>query len=291
MRELLSHFYAQPDSDSLELLLVVEEVHRFLPKFTKDAPGEITLFLDRAVRELRKKGVGTVFISQVLTDFRASIRANTATKILMRTSYDGDIDRATKDMGRAYSKHLSKLKTGQGVVSFADFGKPFFVQFRPPLHSPKGMRGNEISEEMQSLKARKDIKEMLQPPKAEEIPEATELGKIRQRLDAIPEDKVEALKSLVPEVYDVIRELKGLPVPEKEKAEPGLPDEDLFLQKIREFTEKQGVPPRIVDVKLQLGWGDKKTTDAVKALVKGGRVKKVEDERDRRAKRLIVVSS
>jgi hypothetical protein len=251
MRELLSYFYTQPDSDKLKLLLVVEEVHRFLPKFTKDAPWEITIFLDRVIRELRKKGVGAIFISQVLTDFRASIRGNTATKILMRTSYDGDIDRATKDMGRAYSKHLNKLKTGQGVVSFADFGKPFFVRFRPPLHSPKGMTSEEISKEMEPYKTGEKIKEMLRPPKIEE------------------------------------REIEEPPEVVGKKL--GLSDEELFLQKIKEFKNDHGTPPRIIDIKQQLGWGDKKTTDVVKTLEKSGKVKKVEDERDRRAKRLVIM--
>jgi len=35
-----------------------------------------------------------------------------------------------------------------------------------------------------------------------------------------------------------------------------MPDTDLFLKKIKEFTEREGYAPVIKDIKSQLGWGD-----------------------------------
>lgn len=73
--------------------------------------------------------------------------------------------------------------------------------------------------------------------------------------------------------------------------ETELSDPALFLKKIREFTEKEGIAPRIIDIKGQLGWGDKKAFDVVEKLVRQGRVRKEEDPKDRRVKRLTLVNS
>ena len=242
------------------------------------------------------------------------MRANTATKIWLRNGYDVDVDRASQDMGSAYSKHLADLKAGQAIVDFAEFGSPFFVQFRPPLHNPKTLSNEEIKEEMVNLKVEGYMpQEILQIPKreltsttfAERIPQS-DLAQLEEKFKAVPNGKIEALKHLVPEVYDLFVTLGQMvgeetmeeavveTAPRKEEIPVSnfingeMPDTDLFLKKIKEFTEREGYAPVIKDIKSQLGWGDKKAFDIVEKLVKQDRVNKVEDPNDRRAKRLIL---
>jgi len=322
MRELLSYFYSQPDSRELKLLVILEEAHRFIPKNTPGIPNELYLFLDRVIRELRRKGVGTIFISQVMTDFKESIRANTATKIRLRTAYDGDILRASRDIGSIFANYLPKLKTGQGIVSFPNYGNPFFVQFRPPLHNPFALSDEEIMEEMKIFKEKSKI-EYLVKPEVDEIKKLTEkdlrairsispkiynvvksirantgityngdaskilsskFREIKEKLQDIPEGKLNALKELSPEIYEIIKSLKQILNIEREIK---IPEEELVFQKIKELNDETGLPQKPSDIVKDLKWGWKKVNEIVEKLEEQGRIKKKSDSRDKRIKRLI----
>ena len=323
MRELLSYFFSQPDSSELKLLLIVEEAHRFIPKNTPGIPNELYMFLDRVIRELRRKGVGTVFISQVMTDFRQSIRANTATKIRLRTTYDGDITRANKDIGSLFANYLPKLKTGQGIVSFPDYGNPFFVHFRPPLHSPFSISDEEIKDEMRIFKEKDHVAELLEL-KVDEIKKLTdkdlraikgiapkiydvirsirnvrgityakdlsklssrEFMDVKEKLEMLSSKKLQALEELLPEVYDIIKKLREIFAIEEEIK---LPEEEIFIQMMREFQDEKGIPPKQSDILNKLGWGWKKTGEIVNTLEEQGRIKIKPDLDDKRIKRLIL---
>jgi hypothetical protein len=123
------------ESGSLKSLLVLDEVHRLLPKY---GGRKAYTKLEQAVREFRKWGIGLLMISQVLTDFKGAIRGNIGTEIQMHTRYEGDIKRVRERHGASVSKLISKLPTGLGLVECADYnkGNPYFIEFRPLLHSP-----------------------------------------------------------------------------------------------------------------------------------------------------------
>lgn len=326
LRELLSYYYSQPDTSELKLLLIIEEAHRFIPKNTPGIPNELYVFLDRVIRELRKKGVGTVFISQVMTDFRQSIRANTATKIRMRTTYDGDITRASKDIGSQFANFIPKLKTGQGIVSFPDFGNPFFVQFRPPLHEPFGMTDEEIKNEMRFFKEKDHVSELLDN-KIDEIKKLSnddlraikgfspkiydiiisikasrgfsytkdlsllssiEFKELKEKLEKLSERRLKVLEELIPEVYDIIKKMKII-FDVEEEIKP--PEEEIFIVKIKEYQNKKGIPPKQSDILNELGWGWKKTSEIVAKLEEQGRLKLKPDLDDKRIKRLIILDT
>ncbi|MGC9337843.1 MAG: helicase HerA-like domain-containing protein [Candidatus Cloacimonadia bacterium] len=324
MRELLSYFYSQPDTQELKLMLILEEAHRFIPKNTPGIPQELYLFLDRVIRELRRKGIGTIFISQVMTDFKESIRANTATKIRLRTSYEGDLQRASKDIGSEFANYLPKLKTGQGVVSFANYGNPFFVQFRPPLHHPFALENEEIQEEMRIFKEADKVQNLLRSD-VEEIRElsdkdlraiksispkiynvvkfiratggvgyvgdaskllSAEFNEIKNKLEEISAKKLDAIKELSPDVYEIIENLKKLLRMEREF---DVPEEELVLQKIKEIEEETGLPPKPSDIVTEVGWGWKKVNSIIEKLEDQGRIKKKKDKKDKRIRRLILL--
>ncbi len=123
------------ESGNLKSLVVLDEVHRLLPKY---GGRKAYTKLEQAVREFRKWGIGLLMISQVLTDFKGAIRGNIGTEIQMHTRYEGDIKRVRERHGAGVSKLISKLPTGLGLVECADYnkGNPYFIEFRPLLHSP-----------------------------------------------------------------------------------------------------------------------------------------------------------
>jgi len=123
------------ETSSLKTLLVLDEVHRLLPKY---GGRKAYLKLEQAVREFRKWGIGLLMISQVLTDFKGAIRGNIGTEIQMHSRYEGDIKRVKERHGAAISQLIAKMPIGLGMIESGSYnrGSPYFVEFRPLLHSP-----------------------------------------------------------------------------------------------------------------------------------------------------------
>ncbi len=130
------------ESGSLKSLVVLDEVHRLLPKY---GGRRAYTKLEQAVREFRKWGIGLLMISQVLTDFKGAIRGNIGTEIQVHTRYEGDIKRVRERHGAVVSNLISKLPTGLAMVESANYnkGNPYFIEFRPLLHSPYKLTDKE----------------------------------------------------------------------------------------------------------------------------------------------------
>jgi hypothetical protein len=128
----------------LKTLIVYDEVHRLLPKFGGSGNGFIQL--ERGAREFRKWGIGLMLISQVLSDFIGEIKANIGTEIQMGTRYEEDLERIKMKYGEDILKSVVKEPIGTGMVVNAEYnsGKPYFVSFRPLLHSTKGLSKSEL---------------------------------------------------------------------------------------------------------------------------------------------------
>ncbi|MCM2325647.1 MAG: DUF87 domain-containing protein, partial [Candidatus Woesearchaeota archaeon] len=119
----------------LRYMMVYDEVHRLLPKF--GGSGEGFVQIERACREFRKWGIGVMLISQVLADFVGQIKANINTEIQMKTRDEGDLQRIETKYGKSYVQELVKSPVGSGMVQNSDWnrGQPYYVQFRPIIHS------------------------------------------------------------------------------------------------------------------------------------------------------------
>ena len=124
-----------PEEPQLKYLFVYDEVHRLLPKF--GGSGEGFIQIERACREFRKWGIGMLLISQVLADFVGQIKANINTEIQMRTRDEGDLKRIATKYGKDLLQSLVKASIGSGMLQNAEYnrGKPYFVSFRPMMHS------------------------------------------------------------------------------------------------------------------------------------------------------------
>jgi hypothetical protein len=132
MRELYSRFSSKPETDKMRLCVVLEEAHRYLRR------GERALrsILDLSIRELRKRGVGFILISQNQTDIPDVYRNNCSTKIQLQTGYTGDLYRISQVFGKEYADIVKDLPRGYGVIDFPEHGR-YVVAFRPPLHAPR----------------------------------------------------------------------------------------------------------------------------------------------------------
>jgi len=132
------------EAPNLKLLIVFDEVHRLLSKF--GGSGEGFLQVERASREFRKWGMGVMLVSQVLADFVGEIKANISTEVQMRTRDEGDLERIKTKYGDDFLKSLVKASVGVGmfVNPAYNHGKPYFVNFRPILHSTRRLSDEEL---------------------------------------------------------------------------------------------------------------------------------------------------
>ncbi len=131
------------ESRKLKLLIVYDEVHRLLPKYGgKDGYKA----LERGVREFRKWGIGLIMLSQVISDFRETVRAVISSEAQLRTKYSKDIERVEKKYGERFAKTLPKLEIGTALVQNPEFNKgdPWFVRFRPLLHDTSRISESEL---------------------------------------------------------------------------------------------------------------------------------------------------
>ncbi|MBW2991481.1 DUF87 domain-containing protein [Candidatus Woesearchaeota archaeon] len=133
-----------PESRTLKVVFVYDEVHRLLPKF--GGSGEGFLQIERGCREFRKWGLGMLLISQVLSDFVGTIKANINTEVQMRTRDEGDLERIRVKYGEDVLRSLVKATVGSGMVENPHYnrGKPYFVAFRPIMHSVQRLTDEEI---------------------------------------------------------------------------------------------------------------------------------------------------
>ncbi len=127
----------------LRLLIVFDEVHRLLEKY---GGGGGYTSLERACREFRKWGIGLVMVSQITSDFKEAVAGNILTEIQMNTKAIEDISRIGKKYGEEYSKRVTREKVGTGMLQNPKYndGKPYFVEFRPPFHSPHKLLDDEL---------------------------------------------------------------------------------------------------------------------------------------------------
>jgi hypothetical protein len=156
------------ESKEIKLLLVYDEVHRLLAKYGGKG-GYVAI--ERACREFRKWGIGVFLISQVLLDFKGAIRANIANEIQLRTKYEGDIGRVKSKYGIDYASKVTRCTIGTGLFQNPEYnnGRPWFVSFRPLLHSPFALTDSEINQYVELNKKIESVEERLKKLKEKGI--------------------------------------------------------------------------------------------------------------------------
>ena len=85
-------------------------------------------------------------ISQVLADFKESVKGNVLTEIQMHTKGLEDLGRIEKKYGRVYAERVTMLEVGTGLMQNPRYnkGRPWFVRFKPLLHEPHKLLDEEL---------------------------------------------------------------------------------------------------------------------------------------------------
>ncbi|HLC58898.1 MAG TPA: DUF87 domain-containing protein, partial [archaeon] len=195
-KSIQSVFDMRPaESKEIKLLLVYDEVHRLLPKY--GGKGGYTS-IERACREFRKWGIGVFLISQVLLDFKGAIRANIANEIQLRTKYEGDIGRVKSKYGIDFASKVTRLTIGTGLFQNPEYnsGRPWFISFRPLLHSPFALTDDEVNQYVKLNKKVEEINAKLKDMKTKGI----DTYDIEVELNIV-KDKVKTAAFKVAETY------------------------------------------------------------------------------------------
>ena len=134
------------ESSHLKVLLVFDEVHRLLGDY--GGSGEGYKAIEKAAREFRKWGIGIILCSQVLSDFKDTIKGNVSTEIQMHTKGMADIKRVSTKYGPEFAARLTKQEVGVGMLQNPKYndGKPYFIHFRPLIHSPHKLSEADLKE-------------------------------------------------------------------------------------------------------------------------------------------------
>ena len=107
LEDLIDGYTNTESTDNLVLLLVVDEAHQFKQEI-----------LEKAVRILRKYGVGLILISHTYADFNRGIRANIQTHIAMYTNWEKDLSfirQFQQKGGPDYTYLLRHIPEGYGI--------------------------------------------------------------------------------------------------------------------------------------------------------------------------------
>jgi hypothetical protein len=138
LKKIVEYFDRESQTKETKLILIIEEVHQF--------DKEAYRILEKATRELVKRGVRIFFVTQKLTDLEG-LRGNIASRFYFKQEDDNELLRMADDIGNQFRDATKKFSAGMACVKMPDH-EPFLVKFRPPFHNTKGLRDPEISQSM-----------------------------------------------------------------------------------------------------------------------------------------------
>jgi len=246
-----SIFASQPQEyPGLKTLLVFDEVHRLLPRYGGTGAGVIQL--ERAVREFRKWGIGVMLVSQTIADFSETIQTNCRTQIQFWTREEDELKRIALKYGEDHVRSVSRASIGHAMVVNPDYnrGRPYYVNFRPILHSTFRLSPEELDKYYAADDRIENVKyklKKLEEKGVDVFDLRIELGLAVRKLEEASFDLVNAyLDSLEPRVEELCAKhgLKGI-----KRVIELIPEEDIRraqLAAVRE-REKIGRPPEIVE--------------------------------------------
>jgi hypothetical protein len=246
-----SIFASQPQEyPGLKTLLVFDEVHRLLPKYGGTGAGVIQL--ERAVREFRKWGIGVMLVSQTIADFSETIQSNCRTQIQFWTREENELKRIAMKYGEEHVRSVSRASIGHAMVVNPDYnrGRPYYVNFRPILHSTFRLSPEELDKYYAADDRIENVKyklKKLEEKGVDVFDLRIELGLAVRKLEEASFDLVNAyLDSLEPRVDELCAKhgLKGI-----KRVIELVPEEDIRRAQLAALRERERItrPPEIVE--------------------------------------------
>ena len=207
-----------------------------------------------------------MLISQVLSDFVGEVKANIGTEIQMRTRYEGDLERINEKYGEDIVKSLVKSTIGTGMVENSEYnrGRPYFITFRPILHSVTRLEDKELNNYSKYNEILDELKysvEQLEANKVDIFDLKLELNlaesKIRTGQFNIVDIYLESLKPKINDAWKKIgkqppkREKKKVNVEEiKKSVEAGKGEREKFVKELKDLqNEKDRMERLLTDIK------------------------------------------
>ena len=102
--------------------------------------------------------------SQVSADFKEAVQGNILTEIQLNTKSMEDIKKIEQKYGKEYARRISREAIGVGMIQNPKYndGKPWFIQFRPTLHSPHKILEEELEQYRTFAKTLEEIESKIE---------------------------------------------------------------------------------------------------------------------------------
>jgi DNA helicase HerA-like ATPase len=139
----LTFDFAVYSDQTIPVLLVCEEAHRYIPADTRDGRAPAKRILARIAKEGRKYGVSLGIISQRPADLAISALSQCNTIFALRLTGQADQDfvrAALPDWGGGLFDFLPSLRNGEAIAVGEGISVPTRVRFDtlPPEYLPRG---------------------------------------------------------------------------------------------------------------------------------------------------------
>jgi len=149
--------YLTTETEKPRVLLVLEEVHSFLPgnvvKGAEPVAKEVSILINRLAREKVKYGGSSLFVTQGLADFRGGarvVREMCNSRFFMRATDRAELDFVDHCISKEAAETVKNLRPGEALVhgSMMPTAK---VLVRPPLSEVRELSDHEILSGMSAL--------------------------------------------------------------------------------------------------------------------------------------------
>ena len=123
----------------MDHLTLVEEARNIAPARRQEDPPTVG---ERMISELRKFGEAMAFVAQFPSHVAAEVVKNSGTKIVHRLAWPDDVALVGESVGlnQKQREHLTRLRTGEAVVSLGRIASPVLVQVRAGAGQSEGSR-------------------------------------------------------------------------------------------------------------------------------------------------------
>lgn len=128
-----------PDRDRFPILMVYEEAHNYVPRYSQGRETPAKAAIERVAKEGRKYGIGAILVSQRPTELSETVLAQCNTFVAMRLGNPDDqtyVRRLVPDAFSGLMNMLPALRTGEALLLGDSVPMPTRAMIDFPCPSP-----------------------------------------------------------------------------------------------------------------------------------------------------------
>jgi len=238
IKEVGRHLFAKEKKLKKPFLLLVEEVHEYIPESGLDDTGQMLI---KIAKRGRKHGLGLCGISQRPADVKKDFITQCDWHVWHRLTWDNDTKVVRRVLGSEYADAVQELNDGEAFLHTDWDDQIKRVQFRRKHTFDAGATPGLEEIEPPDLKSvSSDILSELETISERERAEANEVERLQSRLED-KEDRIEALEEELERSRDVTelaeRFTDAIAQSEGKKTDSG--EVETTLEQIREEKNEQ----------------------------------------------------